>query len=109
MPDQSTGRRVHQRFSCELPVTLRIADQEISALATNIGLGGVFLTMADTGLAYGTEGAIDLKLPALHEPARIQVTVRWVVPEGIGLQFGSLRALEVWGLNEYFKTLSEGA
>ena len=68
----------------------------------------MFLSVDCAGLAYGTEATVRMNLPALKEPALVKVTVRWVVPEGVGLQFGSLRALEVWGLNQYFKGLSEG-
>jgi len=46
-----------------------------------------------------------IRLPAMQEDSTIEMTVRWKTPDGVGLQFGSLRAIEVWGLNQLFKSL----
>ncbi len=111
MSEERRGRRVHQRFDCDLPITLRLEDsgsqQEapvLEARASNISLGGLFVHTAQS-IPYGAQGAVLLHLPKLLETVEIAVTVRWVTPEGVGLQFGSLRAREVWGLNELFDSL----
>ncbi len=100
-----TGRRVHERYECDLPVTLTTEDGERSATASNISLGGMHIEPG-FDLPYGTQGTLRFRVPALKEDALVEVTVRWVTESGIGLQFGSLRAIEVWALHQYFKTLT---
>lgn len=99
-----TGRRVHERYNCDLPVTVEIDGMDLVATGTNVSLGGMYVT-TELEVAYGTLGKLTFRVPALKEDAIVDVTVRWVTPGGLGLQFGSLRAIEVWALNQYFKTL----
>lgn len=101
MQPQSDGqaRRVHERFSIELPVTIVHEGGEFEALSLNLSLGGMFVA-TDVDLAYGTQATLRVKLPAMKTESEIPVTIRWKTPEGLGLQFGSLRALEVWALNQ---------
>ena len=75
----------------------------MAASTRNLSLGGVFVETA-ASVVFGSTVKIRLRLPAVHEDSTIETTVRWKTPEGVGLQFGSLRALEVWGLNQLFKT-----
>lgn len=56
-----------------------------------------------SSLPYGTPVTLEFFLPALKEDARLTATVRWVKDDGMGVQFGSLRAREVWALNQLFK------
>lgn len=78
---------------------------DIVATATNVSLGGMYVS-TELEVAYGTPAKLTFRVPALKEDAIVDVVVRWVKPGGLGLQFGSLRAIEVWALNQYFKTLS---
>ena len=39
----------------------------------------------------------------LKDDAEIAGTVRWIKDGAIGIQFGSLRAKEVWALNQMFR------
>ncbi|MBX3251593.1 MAG: PilZ domain-containing protein [Myxococcales bacterium] len=100
-----TGRRVHERYDCELPATLLHAEEEIAGVVSNISLGGMYVVTERT-FAYGTELKVRFTLPALKQGATVDATVRWVKPDGVGVQFGSLRAIEVWALNQFFKGLS---
>lgn len=59
--------------------------------------------LTDSPLAYGTRVKVQFPLPALRETAEIEATVRWGGDDGMGVQFGSLRAREVWALNQLFK------
>ncbi|MBJ74827.1 MAG: hypothetical protein CMN31_26445 [Sandaracinus sp.] len=99
-----TGRRVHERYDCELPVTLVHGEEETPGKATNISLGGMYV-VTPLELAYGTPVKVRFRVPALKEDALVECTVRWAKDDGIGAQFGSLRAIEVWALNQYFKGL----
>lgn len=94
-----TGRRVHERFEYELPVTVVHEGAEHEAVTQNISLGGMYL-VTRAGLKYGAQVKLRFRLPALKEPTECTGTVRWTKEDGIGVQFGSLRALEVWGLNQ---------
>ena len=98
------GRRVHERFACELPVTVLAGDREIETTASNVSLGGMYL-LTDERLEYGTEVKVRFRVPALKEDAEPRATVRWQRNDGFGVQFGSLRAIEVWALNQFFKSL----
>ncbi len=100
-----TGRRVHERYECDFPATLVVDEErEITGTATNISLGGLFI-VTDESLPYGMALKVRFRVTKLKEDALVDVVVRWVKPTGIGVQFGSLRALEVWALNQYFKDL----
>ena len=99
-----TGRRVHERFECDLPVTLLLEEEEFEAVATNISLGGVYLVTEAT-MPYGSLVNVRFRVPAMKKDALVAGTIRWEKPDGLGVQFGSLRALEVWALNQYFKGL----
>lgn len=99
-----TGRRVHERFECDLPVTLLHEEEEFGAVATNISLGGVYL-VTEARMPYGSLVSVRFRVPAMKKDATAAGTIRWVKPDGVGVQFGSLRALEVWALNQYFKGL----
>lgn len=103
-----SGRRVHVRYDCELPITLVIGDQDDAGVVTNISLGGMYV-VTERAVEYGTPVKVRLRLPVLKEEATVETTVRWTKPGGIGLQFGSLRAIEVWGLNQFFKGLTAAA
>lgn len=100
-----TGRRVHERFACDLPVFLSFDGQEHEVRAVNISLGGVYV-LTELSIPYGTELSVRLRVPALKEDAHIAATARWAREDGIGLQFGSLRAMEVWALNQFFRGLT---
>jgi c-di-GMP-binding flagellar brake protein YcgR len=95
------GRRVHERVEYELPVTVLHEGAEYTTVTQNISLGGMSL-LTDAPLKYGAEVKLRFRLPALKEDTECSGTVRWVRSDGIGVQFGSLRALEVWGLNQLF-------
>ena len=99
-----SGRRVHERYICELPIVLIHEGKELSGIATNISLGGMYV-VTDASIAFGTTLRARFRLPALKEDTECEVVIRWKKPDGVGAQFGSLRAKEVWGLNQLFKGL----
>jgi len=99
-----SGRRVHERYVCELPIVLIHGEREYPGTATNISLGGMYV-VTDALIEYGTTIKARFRLPALKEDTECDVVVRWKKPDGVGAQFGSLRAKEVWGLNQLFKGL----
>ena len=86
-------------------MTLNVDELDVVATATNVSLGGMYLS-TELEVAYGTQGKLTFRVPALKEDAIVDVTIRWIKPGGLGVQFGSLRAIEVWALNQFFKTLT---
>jgi hypothetical protein len=102
----AAGRRVHERYAYRLPIVIVHDGREISAYTVNLSLGGAFV-QTETELAYGTQARARFRLPTLKEDTEVPVTVRWKTSEGLGVQFGSLRALEVWALNQLFKTAEQ--
>jgi uncharacterized protein (TIGR02266 family) len=102
-----TGRRVHERFEYELPVTVVHDGAEHETVSQNISLGGMYL-LTDVQLKYGTKVKLRFRLPTLKEDTECEGVVQWVKDDGIGVQFASLRALEVWGLNQLFNKRRSG-
>ena len=72
-------------------------------MTVNVSLGGLFLN-APEDLPFGASVQLQFQLPAMKEPSAIDGTVRWVRDGGIGVQFGRLRAIEVWAINQLFKS-----
>lgn len=105
----SQGRRVHDRFETVLPVTVTIvspspAAGEVAGSTLNISLGGMLLEVTDL-VPFGADVRVRVTLPALKEQSELPATVRWAKPGSIGVQFGSLRAKEVWALNQLFRNM----
>ena len=98
----TTGRRVHERYDRELTVKVSYDEGEFECVTRNVSLGGMYL-LSDTQLPYGMKVTLEFFLPALKEDAKLEAVVRWEKPDGMGVQFGSLRAREVWALNQLFK------
>jgi c-di-GMP-binding flagellar brake protein YcgR len=104
----STGRRVHERYQLEIPVTVVVPTTptqpgtEIQGKTQNVSLGGMLITVPSS-VTFGTEVKLRLRLTPLKEDATVTAFVRWLAPGAIGVQFGSLRAKEVWALNQLFK------
>lgn len=76
--------------------------REYEAISKNISLGGMYL-ITDAPLPFGGTAELRFRLPSLDQETTCAAYVRWTQPEGLGLQFSSLRAREVWALNQLFK------
>ncbi len=96
------ARRVHERFEVELDVTVLHGERELTGKTINVSLGGMFIACEES-LPFGTSVKVRVTLPALKESADLPATVRWVTPDGLGVQFGPLRAKETWAMNELVK------
>lgn len=104
--DKIRDARAHDRCTAELEVSLVVGGQEIPARSRDLGVGGMFI-MSDMQLNYGDTCAVRMTLPALKESVELPVTVRWVTDEGAGVQFGSLRAREMWAINKLVREHEE--
>ena len=70
---------------------------KIAAEATDLGLGGMFVKASET-LPYATEVSILFSRSEIGIELRLPAVVRWVTPQGFGLQFGRLGARETRAL-----------
>lgn len=71
----------------------------VECLTRDISLGGAFM-ITNAALPYGTRMVIEIDIPALDVPARVECTVRWSSADGMGVQFHVLRARETWAINQ---------
>ena len=87
-------KREHKRVSIDAPIQFERAGGEASVgLAKDISMGGMYIEAEVDSLPefgskltiVGNLGGMDMKLPCV---------VRWVNPEGFGVQFGLLGARE---------------
>ena len=91
-------QRAHPRRDLRLDVTLTVEGRRIEATTGDLSLGGMRIRTPER-LPYGTEVVVEILLPALGTPTRIDAVVRWIGEDGMGLQFGALRAAQVWAIN----------
>ena len=71
----------------------------IECVTRNISLGGMYL-VTESPLPYGSKVTLEIYLPALREEAKIEAIVRWEKPDGMGVQFGNLGAVETHTITE---------
>jgi hypothetical protein len=60
----------------------------------------------EQSLAFGATVKLRFRLPTMDSDTEVDATVRWNKDKAFGLQFGSLRAKDVWGLNRFFEKSS---
>ena len=103
-----TGRRIHERQERRLRVLIEHEGETFEAVTRNISLGGMYL-ITEHEFPIGSLIKLRFRLPLLKEDSICEVYVRWQQRDGVGVQFGSLRALEVWALNQLLKAQSQEA
>jgi hypothetical protein len=97
-----SNKRQYERYPVSVEVVVRHGETRVVARSRDISLGGMFV-LTDRPLPYGTPCQLEIKLPSLPSPAVIEATVRWAGPDGMGLQFGALRARETWAINQLIR------
>jgi c-di-GMP-binding flagellar brake protein YcgR len=95
-------KRAHLRYECEIPVQITTDQEEISVVALNISLGGMSVEPADR-LTFGSTVKLRFNIPSSTSVTEVEAAVRWINDNKAGLQFGSLRAKDVRGINKLFK------
>jgi hypothetical protein len=101
----SLKQRTHPRCPCRMPVKMATGDAELDGFAVNVGLGGMYIE-SETLPPFNHEVTVRFRLPNLDEDTVVVGTVRWVRNGGAGIQFGSLRARDVWALNQLLRTVA---
>src|SRR5262245_48834240 len=88
------NKRRYERVPCNLSVAVIAKGETYSAQLENISQGGA-LVIFPTNLSYGTQLAIQVRFPDRKEDSSLDATVRWFGDGRMGVQFGSLHAIDV--------------
>jgi hypothetical protein len=99
-------KRAQKRHACRLPVRIDAGGEEHEGNSVNLSLGGMLID-TDRRFPLGTAVMLRFRLPALKLDTEVEATVRWSEEGKHGMQFGSLRARDVWALNKLFRTARE--
>jgi hypothetical protein len=102
---EADNRRSSTRYPVDIEATLTVGEQTLEVQLINISIGGAFIGGIDR-MGMGTQVQISFRIPTHDEPIAVAATTRWSTELGVGVQFGSLRAREVWSLNKFFESLS---
>ncbi len=102
--------RKQQRFSISEKylnkAELKVGDDVHSVEMIDISRGGT-LVRAKGMIPFGASVTLTFSLPDLASPCNVPCIVRWVNKNSeIGLQFVRLRAIEMWGVNQFLRLLS---
>jgi uncharacterized protein (TIGR02266 family) len=105
-------RRADRRYDRRLDIQVTFDGTTFSAHSRNISLGGVYL-MADRPMRFGAKVTLRFQVNTQTEAIEVDGEVRWVEAvddagtHGVGVQFGGLRARDVWALNKFFEKPAE--
>ena len=77
----------------------------VTAAARDVSAGGAFITTS-TAEPRGTEIVLELVLPTSDQVFTLSAIVRWVSPDGMGVQFIGEPADVLLELTDYFATLT---
>ena len=85
---------------------LKVGDDVYFVEMIDISRGGT-LVRAQGAIPFGASVTLTFSLPDLSSPCNVPCIVRWVNKDAeIGLQFVRLRAIEMWGVNQFLRLLS---
>jgi uncharacterized protein (TIGR02266 family) len=104
-------RRADRRYDRRLEIEVTSDGITFTSHTRNISLGGLYL-LADRSLPFGAKVKMRFRIPTQQEVIEVEGEVRWVEAEegdvhGMGVQFGGLRARDVWALNKFFEKPAE--
>jgi uncharacterized protein (TIGR02266 family) len=105
-------RRSDRRYERRVAIDVVREGTAFSANTRNISLGGVFIE-TESSLPFGVRVQLKFRIPTQTEVVEVDGQVRWLEMEeghvrGIGIRFDGLRARDVWALNKFFESPSEG-
>jgi uncharacterized protein (TIGR02266 family) len=103
-------RRADRRYDRRIDVDVVAEAATLATYTRNLSLGGVFV-ISERALPFGAKVKLRFAVPTQAEIIEVEGEVRWVEPDGdkhgMGIQFGGLRARDVWALNKFFETPAE--
>jgi Tfp pilus assembly protein PilZ len=97
-------KRSHPRVPFSVTVTCEVSGgATFSGTSKDISVGGMFIDSSEQP-SFGTQISIVLRLPNTKADARLPGVVRWLKPDGFGVQFGLLGARETHAISELLKS-----
>lgn len=99
-------QRRFRRFDCLLECTFELEGRWHAGRVTSIGIGGLFL---ETSLTPVVDAPLSftIYLPTPAEQLKSTGRVRYMEPEGLGVQFEALSPDEIWALISNFHLSEE--
>lgn len=93
-------KREYPRIQIDSHVTCALeAGESFEGLAKDISLGGMYIE-ASVVPSFGTKISVACRLPGTQQEATLPAVVRWVKPDGFGIQFGLLGARETHAITQ---------
>ncbi len=77
---------------------LLVGEQTLPVVIRNLSLGGALVHVSEK-IGYGLQVRLRVKFPTRKDESELDATVRWFASAGVGLQFGSLHAIDVHAIN----------
>jgi len=101
--------RAQPRVEFEVDVQLDGDGVQLTGRTADLSPGGAFVVI-DQLLPIGERVDLSMRLPGVRGVCRIPSIVRWSrVDRGVGLQFESLRPIEVWAINRIVRSAARSA
>jgi type IV pilus assembly protein PilZ len=97
--------RASTRVEVAIEARIDVAGEVTSCVLRNVSQGGAFADVAR--LAFGTQVMLSFRVPTATEVIEVAAVVRWSTADGVGLQFGGLRARDAWALGRYLEALRD--
>src|SRR5688572_1552321 len=93
-------KRSHPRVSLDTAVTCELPDgSQVEGRCKDISIGGMFVITTGS-LPFGTDIQVRIRLPRTRQDFVLPGVVRWINPDGFGVQFGLLGARETHAISE---------
>ena len=102
------GRAKEARSSLRRPVSLSttmvVAGVEHAGTIIDLSIGGARI-VCDARWISGAQLAIAFSVPKVSDVIEVEAIVRWSDSVALGVQFGALRARDMWALPHFLTTL----
>jgi len=103
-------KRRHARVPIDIPLLFQVKgrNRERPGTGKDISVGGMFIESEEPS-KFGSELLIRIRLPGSDQSLLLRGIVRWEASGGMGVQFGSLGALETHLITEITRKHAAGA
>ena len=99
-------QRSHPRAAVEIAVSCQQAGTSpVLGVTRDLGIGGAFIVSAHPP-PFGAFVVIVGRLPGTTNDSRLHGIVRWMKPDGFGVQFGTLGPPETYAILTILKDIS---
>jgi hypothetical protein len=105
MDGATDERRITCRAQADFAVDVAAGHAEARAWAVDISLGGMFIE-SDLPLDYASSIVVTIGDQVTSTPIHLPAVVRWITPNGFGVQFGLLGVRETHALLALTEELS---